>query len=78
MFAKSIRKADQIRRYTIQRMDVGWEVVTEQDSDAVRKAHYQDWHRVEWARRMIVLEVATLEENGWREIPPVAPQSANR
>jgi hypothetical protein len=78
MFAKSIRKADRVRRYTIQRMDKGWEVVREQDSDAVQRAHYQDWHRVEWARRMIVLELATLQENGWKEIPPVVPQSTKR
>ena len=66
-FTKSIRKADHIRRYTIQPSAVGWEVRQEQDSQVVRQASYQDWHRVERARRAFVIEMTYLQENGWQE-----------
>jgi hypothetical protein len=66
-FSKSVRKADHVRRYTIHATSSGWEVRTEQDSEAVRRACYHDWHRVEIARRVMVLELASLERNGWRE-----------
>jgi hypothetical protein len=68
MFAKSIQKADQIRRYIIKSTDIGWEVRQEQDSKVVRQACYQDWHRVERARRAFAIEVSALREQGWREL----------
>jgi hypothetical protein len=66
-FAKSIRKANHIRRYIIQPSPVGWEVRQEQDSQVVRQVSYQDWHRVERARRAFVVEMSQLQENGWHE-----------
>jgi hypothetical protein len=68
-FSKSVRKAQHVRRYTIQPTAMGWEVRTEHDSDAIRRVCYKDWHRVEHARRVIALELASLEENGWQEVP---------
>ena len=50
-FTKSVRKAEHVRRYTIEPTDTGWEVREEHDSQIVRRAFYQDWHRVERARR---------------------------
>jgi hypothetical protein len=75
-FAKSIRKANHVRRYIIQPAPVGWEVREEQDSQVVRQVRYQDWHRVERARRAFVVEMSQLQENGWQEdrevgMPPV-------
>ena len=64
-FAKSVRKADHVRRYTIQPTKSGWEVRTEHNHESIRHACYHDWHRVELARRVMVLEVASLEEAGW-------------
>jgi hypothetical protein len=64
-FSKSVRNAQHVRRYTIQPIESGWEVRTEQDSKSVRTARYRDWHRVELARRVMVLEVASLQEAGW-------------
>jgi hypothetical protein len=46
-FTKSLRKAQHVRRYTIQTTSNGWEVKQEQDSEVVRQSCYQDWHRVE-------------------------------
>jgi len=39
----------------------------EQDSHVVRETRYQDWHRVEQARRAFVIEMEHLQENGWEE-----------
>lgn len=64
-FDKSLRKAEHVRRYTIQPTTAGWEVRKEHNSKSVHHACYHDWHRVEFARRVMVLEVAALEEAGW-------------
>jgi hypothetical protein len=67
-FAKSIKKADHTRRYTIQPTPVGWEVREEQDSRVVKRACYHDWHRVERARRAFAIEVLNLRSEGWQEV----------
>jgi hypothetical protein len=64
-FSMSLRKADHVRRYTIQPTPAGWEVRTEHNSKSVRRACYTDWHRVEFARRVMVMEAASLEQAGW-------------
>ena len=67
-FAKSIKKADHVRRYLIRPTNTGWEVREEQDSQVVRQVCYQDWHRVEHARRAFVMELSNLREEGWQEV----------
>ncbi len=67
-FARSIRKADHVRRFSIRPAESGWEVREEQDSQVVRQACYQDWHRVEHARRAFVLELSQLRDEGWQEV----------
>lgn len=67
-FAKSIRKAEHTRRYSIQPTRTGWEVREEQDSQVVRQSCHQDWHRVERARRAFVMELSNLQEKGWQEV----------
>ena len=67
-FVKSLRKADHIRRYSIQATSAGWEVREEQDSEIVRHSFYHDWHRVERARQSFSLKLHTLREEGWSEI----------
>jgi len=67
-FAKIIRNAEHTRRYVIQPSTSGWEVREEQDSRVVRQANYQDWHRVEHARRAFVLEMMHLRANGWQDV----------
>ncbi len=51
MFSKSLRYQEQTRRYSIAPTDAGWEVREERDSELVKQVRYQDWHRVERARR---------------------------
>jgi hypothetical protein len=67
-FQKSLRKADHVRHYSIQTTPSGWEVRAEQDSHIVRQMRYDDWHRVERARRVFALELDSLRENGWVEL----------
>jgi hypothetical protein len=68
MYARILRKADHIRRFTIHRAGAtGWEVREEQDSDIIRTSCYTDWHRVERARMVFARQVALLEDAGWTE-----------
>ena len=66
-FVKTLRNADHTCRYSIQSTNGGWEVREERDSQIVRKAHYQDWHRVERARRVFVSKSDGLLAEGWQE-----------
>lgn len=66
-FVKSLRNQQQTRRYSIATTSDGWEVREERDSKVVRTEHYRDWHRVEWARRSIAIELNALRDDGWRE-----------
>lgn len=68
MFSKSLRNQEQTLRFSIDATDTGWEVREERDSQVVRKVHYQDWHRVERARRTIAIELDALQQKGWREV----------
>ena len=69
MFSKSLRYHQQTRRYSIAVTPTGWEVREERDSEVVKRVHYQDWHRVERARRSITIELDALRRKGWSEIP---------
>ena len=68
MFSKSLRYLDETRRYSIASTDSGWEVREERDSEVVKTARYQDWHRVERARRTITIELDQLRKQGWSEV----------
>ena len=67
-FDKSLRLLERTRRYSIAATDTGWEVREERDSEVVKKVHYQDWHRVERARRSISHELDVLQRQGWSEV----------
>ena len=69
MFSKSLRFDQQTRRYSIAVTATGWEVREERDSEVVKRVQYQDWHRVERARRSIAIELDALQREGWSEIP---------
>ena len=69
-FARSVRKADQVRRDVIHSTVSGWEVREERGTEIVRQSCYQDWHRVEHARRTFVIKLSELRENGWQDVDP--------
>lgn len=69
MFELSVRRAEHVRHYVIcaAAASAGWEVLLEEDRAVMRRAHYEDWHRVERARAQFESEVAKLREDGWRD-----------
>ena len=66
MYARTLSKADHVRRFTIRPLlAAGWEVQEEQDSHVIRTIRYTDWHRVERARMTFAQEADRLAESGW-------------
>ena len=66
-FSKSLRNAEHTRRFSIAATNNGWELREEQDGQLSRQVRYQDWHRVERARRSMSIELENLREAGWSE-----------
>ena len=67
-FDKQVKYLDNTRRYSILTTDAGWEVREERDSKVVKTVNYQDWHRVERARRSITIELDDLRRQGWSDV----------
>ena len=68
MFARTLRNDSHTHRFSITNEEPsGWEVREERDSAVLRLAHYDDWHRVERARRVFALEAFSLCRDGWTE-----------
>jgi hypothetical protein len=69
MYARTLRKAEQERRFSISEAgSAGWEVRDERDSEVVKRVLYDDWHRVERARMTFAHEAETLKDAGWDEL----------
>ena len=63
MYARTVRKDDQTRRFTISDAgNSGWEVREEEDDHVLKLVVYSDWHRVERARMAFATEAA---DAGW-------------
>lgn len=69
-YLKQLRCADHTRRFSIATTPEGWEVREEMDDRVVRRAQYQDWHRVERACRALATEFDHLRLKGWAEVSP--------
>lgn len=70
MFAKELRHAGHIRKFSIRDTGPsGWEVRDEQDDRVLKHVRYTDWHRVERALNMFHLQIDELEHNGWSAGP---------
>jgi hypothetical protein len=68
MYARTLRKADHERRFSIVSAGAsGWEVRHEQDRYVIKRVLYDDWHRVERARMAIAAEAEILKRAGWNE-----------
>lgn len=67
MFAKELRQAGHIRKFSIsERGGQGWEVREIQDDRVLKQICYTDWHRVERALHVFTLQIGDLERQGWR------------
>ena len=70
MYAKSLRNAFHIRRFTIRPVPAaGWEVRDENDGGVLKRVLVSDWHRVERAIAMFSKEADTLRAVGWVDDP---------
>lgn len=68
MYQSSFTYDRQTRQFTIRYSErYGWEVLDAADARVVRRAVYQDWHRVERAMAMIKSEEVALERRGWQK-----------
>jgi len=67
MFARALHKDKHKKRFSIVQTGHFWEVLEEQDSLVIRRMVYDDWHRVERAKRVFTQEVASLCQAGWVE-----------
>ena len=69
MFAKELRQAGHIRKFSITDMgNAGWEVRDVQDDRVLKQICYTDWHRVERALSMFNLQIDELESKGWASL----------
>lgn len=67
MFAKELRQAGHIRKFSIsERGGQGWEVREIQDDRVLKQICYTDWHRVERALHVFTMQIGDLERQGWR------------
>ncbi len=66
MMTRELTQAGRVKRVTVTRGAVGWDVREELDSEVVRQTRYTDWHRVERAIR-------AFDRQGFTE-----PHSTNR
>ena len=68
MYARTLRKNDQTRRFTIRESaGSGWEVREEEGERLLACITYTDWHRVERARTILDARAAGLKSAGWTE-----------
>jgi hypothetical protein len=65
MYERQLRQSGQTRRYEIRERNGAWEARALLDTQVVKQARYDDWHRVERARLRFELEVVSLEDRGW-------------
>jgi hypothetical protein len=66
MYARTLRRAAHIRRFTITATSTsGWEVREEEDSRIITTRLYDDRHRVERARLSFAAAEASLRGAGW-------------
>jgi hypothetical protein len=69
MYARTFRRAEQERRFTIiDTASGGWEVREEQDRRVVKQIRYLDWHRVERAKMNFAKQAQALTAEGWNEL----------
>ena len=67
MFVRTLHNQEHEKRFSITQTGRDWEVLLEQDHRIVRRVKYDDWHRVERARRVFALEADSLRQAGWVE-----------
>jgi hypothetical protein len=56
-----------VRRFVVVSDLEGWDVREEEDSTILRRAHREDWHRVERDVQLFEMKARALKRAGWIE-----------
>ena len=56
-----------VHRFVVASDIGGWEVREEEDSAVLRRAHREDWHRVERDIQLFEIRALALKREGWSE-----------
>jgi hypothetical protein len=68
-YSRQLQHAGRTRSFVIvNRKSGGWEAREEDDRQVVKRVLYNDWHRVERARRAFAQRILTLQKEGWTEV----------
>ena len=67
MYDSALRKAFEVRRFTIRQRGVGWEVLEESQDQVVNRLVLRDWHRVERALAKLKTREESLRQQGWQK-----------
>jgi len=54
-------------RFVVTKDPAGWEVREEEDTAVLRRAHREDWHRVERDIQLFEMRALALKREGWIE-----------
>jgi hypothetical protein len=69
MFALELVRGEETRTFSMRDAGVsGWELTEKANGQPIRTVQYSDWHRVERAISMILLQADALEQDGWRAL----------
>ncbi len=67
MFALELVRGEETRSFSLDDTGAaGWELTEKANGHPVRTVQYSDWHRVERAISLILLEADVLEQAGWK------------
>jgi hypothetical protein len=67
MFSIALRHEEHTRHYDVSpSQPSGWELTLLEDLERIKHVHFEDWHRVERAVKVVRLEVENLTAHGWR------------
>jgi hypothetical protein len=68
VFSLNLTDGSHHRHFAVERApNLGWRIRDESDTEVVRDATFDDWHRVELAIRGFTAEAAMLVRHGWHE-----------
>jgi hypothetical protein len=68
IFSLNLTDGEHHRHFAVERApNLGWSIRDESDTDVIRQATFDDWHRVELAIRGFTAEAAVLARHGWQK-----------
>jgi len=66
-FDRHLTSHGHLHRFVVTKDLAGWEVREEEDAAVLRRAHREDWHRVERDVQLFEMRSIALKREGWIE-----------